>query len=87
VQSQRQEISPLRRLIVSFVDAGIVVRPGEGKMIKMPGHSFTYKAVKKDTGGAYWLLEVFLQVVGRHSISTRPRKKRSMFWMGRSMSR
>ena len=45
---------------MSFGDGGIVVRPGEGKIIKVPGHSFTYKTMEEDTVGAYSLLEVFV---------------------------
>ena len=43
---------------MSFSDGGIILRPGEGKAIQVPGHPITYKATKEDTGGAYSLLEV-----------------------------
>lgn len=42
---------------MSFVDRGVVLGPGEGKTIEMPGSPMTYKAVKEDTRGAYSLIE------------------------------
>jgi mannose-6-phosphate isomerase-like protein (cupin superfamily) len=43
---------------MSFSDGGIILGPGEGKTIEVPGHPITYKATKEDTGGAYSVLEV-----------------------------
>ena len=50
---------------MSFSDGRVVLGPGEGKTANVPGHAFTYKAMRDDTGGAYSMLEVF--VTGRGS--------------------
>lgn len=42
---------------MSFSIGSVVLGPGEGKTIRVPGHPITYKAVSADTGGAYSLLE------------------------------
>ena len=41
-------------------DGSIVLKPGEGKSVPVPGHKVTHKAVGADTGGAYSLLEIDL---------------------------
>ncbi len=38
----------------------MVLGPGEGKMIPVPGHKITHKVSGADTDGAYSLLEVEL---------------------------
>ncbi len=45
---------------MSNSDGNIVLSPGEGKMVPVPGHKVTHKVVGADTGGAYSLLEVEL---------------------------
>jgi len=42
---------------MSIADGAIILGPGEGKVIQVPGHPLTCKATKGDTGGAYSLLE------------------------------
>lgn len=39
------------------IQAGIVYLPGEGKTIKVAGEEITFKAVSKDTNGAWTLME------------------------------
>ena len=41
-------------------DGNIVLIPGEGKIVPVPGHKVTHKVVGADTDGAYSLLEVEL---------------------------
>ena len=41
-------------------DGSIVLKPGEGKSVPVPGHKVTHKVVGADTGGAYSLLEIEL---------------------------
>ena len=43
---------------MSFSDGTIVLEPGEGQTIEVPGHAVTFKAVGDATGGSYALLEV-----------------------------
>ena len=45
---------------MSINDGNIVLRPGEGKIVPVPGHQVTHKVVGADTDGAYSLLEVEL---------------------------
>jgi len=45
---------------LSFNDRKIVLGPGEGKTVPVPGHSITHKVTGADTDGAYSLLEVEL---------------------------
>ena len=45
---------------MSINDGNIVLGPGEGKIIPVPGHKVTLKVVGADTNGAYSLLEVEL---------------------------
>jgi len=45
---------------MSINDGNIVLGPGEGKIIPVPGHKVTLKVVGADTDGAYSLLEVEL---------------------------
>ncbi len=45
---------------MSINDGNIVLGPGEGKIIPVPGHKVTHKVVGADTDGAYSLLEVEL---------------------------
>jgi mannose-6-phosphate isomerase-like protein (cupin superfamily) len=45
---------------MSFGVRGVILGPGEGQTIQVPGHPFTYKARKEDTGGAYTLVEATL---------------------------
>lgn len=42
---------------MSFSHDGIVLGAGEGKTISVLGNSYTYKAAKEETGGAYALIE------------------------------
>jgi mannose-6-phosphate isomerase-like protein (cupin superfamily) len=42
---------------MSFNQESIVLGTGEGKTISVLGDSYTYKAAKKETGGAYALIE------------------------------
>ena len=42
---------------MSFSHRGIVLGAGEGKTISVLGNSYTYKAAKEETGGAYALIE------------------------------
>ena len=42
---------------MSFSHEGIVLGAGEGKTISVLGNTYTYKAAKKETGGAYALIE------------------------------
>ena len=39
-------------------DGNLVLRPGEGKIVLVPGHKVTHKVTGADTDGAYSLLEV-----------------------------
>ena len=39
-------------------EGNIVLKPGEGKIIPVPGHNITHKLRGEDTGGAFSLLEV-----------------------------
>ena len=41
-------------------EGNIVLKPGEGKTIPVPGHNITHKLRGEDTGGAFSLLEVEL---------------------------
>ena len=43
-------------------DGNLILGPGEGKMVPVPGHPITHKVVGSDTDGAYSLLE--LKLVG-----------------------
>ena len=45
---------------MSATEGKIVLGPGEGKTIPVPGHSITHKLRGEDTGGAFSLLEVDL---------------------------
>ncbi len=45
---------------MSTHDGNIVLGPGEGQIIPVPGHKVTHKVVGADTDGAYSLLEVEL---------------------------
>ena len=38
----------------------LVLGPGEGKTVPVPGHQITYKLVATDTDGAFSMLEVEL---------------------------
>jgi quercetin dioxygenase-like cupin family protein len=42
---------------MSFNHGGIILGAGEGKTISVLGDSYTYKAAKEETGGAYALIE------------------------------
>ena len=42
---------------MSTDDGSIVLKPGEGKTVPVPGHEVTHKVVGADTGGTYSLLE------------------------------
>jgi mannose-6-phosphate isomerase-like protein (cupin superfamily) len=42
---------------MSFSGGGIILGPGEGKTVNVPGIPITFKATKADTGGAYTLTE------------------------------
>ncbi len=41
-------------------DGNMVLGPGEGKMVPVPGHKITHKLLGADTDGAYSLLEIEL---------------------------
>jgi quercetin dioxygenase-like cupin family protein len=43
--------------VISSSGGGVILGPGEGNTIQVPGHPIIYKATKEDTGGAYALLE------------------------------
>ena len=45
---------------MSINDGNIVLGPGEGKIVPVPGHKITHKISGEDTNGAYSLLEVEL---------------------------
>jgi len=45
---------------VSINVKSVVLNPGEGKMIPVPGHKITHKVSGEDTNGAYSLMEVEL---------------------------
>ena len=45
---------------MSTKDGNMILGPGEGKMIPVPGHKITHKVSGADTDGAYSLLEVEL---------------------------
>jgi hypothetical protein len=66
---------------MSFGHGAIVLGAGEGKTISVLGASYTYKAAKEDTGGAYALIEH--TVVGDGP--TLPRRRLSTFWKVKSM--
>ncbi len=42
---------------MSFDVRGVILGPGEGQTIQVPGHPTTYKARQEDTGEAYALVE------------------------------
>jgi mannose-6-phosphate isomerase-like protein (cupin superfamily) len=42
---------------MSFDVRSVILGPGEGQTMQVPGHPMTYKARKEDTGGAYALVE------------------------------
>ena len=45
---------------MSSDDQNLVLGPGEGRTVPVPGHKVTHKVLGADTGGAYSLLEVEL---------------------------
>ena len=45
---------------MSINDGNIVLSPGEGKIVPVPGHKVTHKVVGADTDDAYSLLKVEL---------------------------
>ena len=45
---------------MSTNDGKIVLGPGEGKIVPVPGHKITHKISGEDTGGRYSLMEVEL---------------------------
>ena len=45
---------------MSINDGNIVLGPGEGKIVPVPGHTITYKLCGEDTNGVFSLLEVDL---------------------------
>jgi mannose-6-phosphate isomerase-like protein (cupin superfamily) len=49
---------------MSFSVRRVILEPGEGQTIKVPGHPYTFKARSADTGGAYALVEVTLNGQG-----------------------
>ena len=57
---------------MSFSIKATTLGPGEGRVIQVPGHPITYKATAEETGGAYSLLEVVLEVWPETSIPPRP---------------
>ncbi len=63
---------------MSSNDGNLVLGPGEGKMVPVPGHKITHKMTGEDTDAAYSLLEVELVGDGPRSTYTMPRMKPSM---------
>jgi mannose-6-phosphate isomerase-like protein (cupin superfamily) len=49
---------------MSFGVRSVILAPGEGQTVKVPGHPYTFKARRADTGGAYALVEVTLNGEG-----------------------
>ena len=49
---------------MSFRVRRVILEPGEGQTIQVPGHPLTVKARSADTGGAYALVEVTLNGQG-----------------------
>jgi mannose-6-phosphate isomerase-like protein (cupin superfamily) len=45
---------------VSYGGRNVVLGPGEGRHVELPGQSCTYKAVREETAGAYALIEATL---------------------------
>jgi len=45
---------------MSTKQGNLILGPGEGQTIPVPGHKVTHKVVGADTGGAYALMEVEL---------------------------
>lgn len=43
---------------MSFGPAGVILAPGQGRVVRVPGHPYTYKATRENTRGAYSLVEV-----------------------------
>jgi mannose-6-phosphate isomerase-like protein (cupin superfamily) len=54
---EMKRTSSTRREDMSFSHEGIILSAGEGKTISVLGDSYTYKATKEETGGAYALIE------------------------------
>ena len=57
---------------MTFQDRAIVLRPGEGKTVSVFGDRRTYKAVGKQTGEAFGLVEIAMPApaAGRRRTST-----------------
>jgi hypothetical protein len=55
---------------MSFGPEGVILAPGEGRVVQVPGHPYVYKATGENTRGAYSLVEVTITGQGAHSIST-----------------
>jgi mannose-6-phosphate isomerase-like protein (cupin superfamily) len=47
-----------RRTVMSFDSGGVILAPGHGRVVGVPGHPYTYKARGENTRGAYSLVEV-----------------------------
>lgn len=43
---------------MSFDSRGVILTPGEGRIVRVPGHPYTLKATREKTRGAYSLVEV-----------------------------
>jgi len=43
---------------MSFSSRSVVLAPGQGRVVQVPGHPYTHKATGEKTGGAYSLVEV-----------------------------
>jgi hypothetical protein len=65
---------------MSFRDGGIVLGAGEGKTISVLGASYTYKAAKEETRGAYALIEHTVVGDGPPRTSTPGRRADFFSW-------
>jgi len=43
---------------MSFDPSAVVLAPGRGRVVRLPGHPYTFKATRENTCGAYSLVEV-----------------------------
>ena len=72
---------------MSFDGRAITLGPGEGRVVQQPGHPITFKATAEGTRGAYSLLEVVVPGNGPTQHIHKPRKRHSISWRERSISR
>lgn len=43
---------------MSFGPEGVILAPGQGRVVRVPGHPYIFKATRENTRGAYSLVEV-----------------------------